>query len=274
MLSHSSRSRFRSGSFQSLEMCPPQLTLEAKQPGRRRSSGSDSMISSYAPSPTIEDSTSNGFFRSDCLLLQKLESVSMECSELPESLFEKQESASSNSTLGDEVMALSNLIIESEVDETVFEYDASSEEKLLDDLDDLWNENLDLNHEKNDEDENNEIVDDKLDDIVLTSCSTFTDNFSKITPSISVPISERNRGNEFKVSTPKSYTNHLKNQVEDKEAGNLYSKMHRMSKLARQGPSLVFEGVRYQDLKLGDCNRFWTRERAHKEEPPRILSPI
>ena len=31
-------------------------------------------------------------------------------------------------------MALSNLIIESEVDETVFEYDASSEEKLLDDL--------------------------------------------------------------------------------------------------------------------------------------------
>lgn len=31
-------------------------------------------------------------------------------------------------------MALSNLIIESEVDETVFEYDASLEENLLDDL--------------------------------------------------------------------------------------------------------------------------------------------
>ena len=46
----------------------------------------------------------------------------------------KTEKESSNSTLGDEVMALSNLIIESEVDETVFEYDASLEENLLDDL--------------------------------------------------------------------------------------------------------------------------------------------
>jgi len=171
-------------------------------------------------------------------------------------------------------MALSNLIIESEVDETVFEYDASLEENLLDDLDDLWNENFDLNHEKNEEDESNEIVNDKLDDIVLTSCSTFTDHSSKITPSISVPISERNRGNEFKVSTPISYINHQNNQVEEKGAGNLHLKMREMSRLAKQGPSLMFEGHRYQDLQLGDCDRFWTRGRAQNEEPPRILSPI
>jgi len=172
-------------------------------------------------------------------------------------------------------MALSNLIIESEVDETVFEYDASLEENLLDDLDDLWNEDLELNHAKNGRDESNEFVNDKnVDDIVLTSCSTFTDHSSKVTPSMSVPISKRNRGNEFKVSTPISYINHQSNQVEEKEAGNLYLKMREMSRFARQGPSLAVEGVRYQELQLGDQDRFWTRGLARKEEAPRILSPI
>jgi len=258
-------------------MCPPQLTLAAKQQGRRRSSSSDSMISlsSYAPSPTHEDSSSNGFFHPNCLLLQKFENIKLlhEDSELPDSLFEVQEKESSNSTLGDGVMALSNLIIESEVDETVFEYDASLEENLLDNLDDLWNEDIVL-QEKNGEDENIEDENYNPDDMVLTSCSTFTDHSSKTTSSIAVPISDRNRGNEFKVSTPISYINHQNIQVEDKKSkgGNLYLKMREMSRLARLGPeSLMFEDD-YQDLELGDCDRFWTRGRA--KDPPKILSPI